>query len=121
MVARTAKKNPHETQAKVSLLLAVVGVLSALALIVCVFWRFDFESFTAYYAGGSLRSYVIIASTVVGIFAGGTGFFVGLNSAGQRRNRLSGLAWLTFFVHSAVITVTLCLFVIFWLAKDRVS
>ena len=119
-MARRKKTNPHETQAKLSLLLAAVGGLSALALAVFVFWNFDWESFAAVYLVGHWRYYAILGATFVAGTAGAIGFFVALNSAGQNRNKLSKVAWVTFFVHSAIILVTLCLFIVFWFAKDPV-
>jgi hypothetical protein len=121
MVARTEKKNPYETQAKLSLLLAVIGGLSALMLVFCVFFRyFSFEEWAARYVEGSPRFYVIIGCAVLGMAAGWTGFFVGLNSAGRRRNPLSSLAWTAFFLNAAVALVSMCTFVVFWFAKDPV-
>ena len=89
--------------------------------IVCVFYNFDFEEFTARYAAGSLRFFVILGSTALGIAASAIGFFVALNSAGQKRNRLSGLAWTAFFANAVAGTVTVCVLVIFWCAKEQVN
>ncbi len=119
-MARTLKRNPYETQAILSLVLAGIGGLSALVLAYCVFRRFSLEPFAAQYLVESPRFYVIIGSAIVGAVAGGLGFFVGLNSAGQRRNPLSNLAWTAFFLNAAVLLVTLCVFVLFWIAKDPI-
>jgi hypothetical protein len=120
-VARTLRRSPYETQARVSLVLAVIGGLSALLLVYCVFFRyFSFQEFAARYVEGSPRLYVIIASAFLGIGAGGVGFFVGLNSAGQRRNPLSNLAWTAFFLNAAVLLITLCTSVVFWIARDPI-
>ncbi|MFQ5806105.1 MAG: hypothetical protein ACE5I3_06620 [Phycisphaerae bacterium] len=119
-MARTKTGNPHETQAKLSMLLAVVGGLSALLLVVSVLWKFDFEEFAAVYLDGGRRYYTILGATALGVATGSTGFFVGLNSAGRRRNPLSNLAWTAFFLNAAVILVTLCMFVVFWFAREPV-
>jgi len=120
-VARTKKTNPHELQAKWSLLLAIIGGLCALLLIASVFRYFDLAEFSAYYKRDSPRLYVIMASTVLGLAASGIGFFVALNSAGQKRNPLSGLAWKAFFLNALIITVTLCMFLVFLFAKEEVA
>lgn len=119
-MARTLKRNPYETQAKLSLLLAVIGGLSVLLLIVSVFWRFNFEETAAVYMDGGRRYYVILAAAFVGVATGLGGFLAGLNSAGQRRNPLSNLAWTAFFLNAAVLLLTLCAFVVFWIARDPV-
>jgi uncharacterized membrane protein len=121
MVARRAETNPYEMQAKLSLILAAIGGVCALALAVCVFYHFNLEEFTAYYKTGTLRFMVILGSTALGIVASAIGFFVALNSAGRKRNRLSSLAWTAFFVNAVAGTVTVCVFVIFWFAKEQVD
>lgn len=120
-MARRAQTNPYEMQAKLSLVMAAIAGLCALALAVCVFYHFDFEEFTARYAAGTLRLFVILGSTALGIAASAIGFFVALNSAGRRRNRLSSWAWTAFFANAVAGTVTVCVFVIFWFAKEEVS
>jgi pilus assembly protein TadC len=119
-VAGRKKENPYETQAKVSLVLAVIGGLSALALVAFVFRRFDWGEFAAIYLAGSLRYYAILGAAAVAFITGVIGFFVALNSAGQKRNSLSNLAWATFFLHSAILLVTLCVFVVFWFAREPI-
>jgi uncharacterized membrane protein len=44
---------------------------------------------------------------LVALAAAAIGFFVALNSAGQRRNTRSALAWQAFFVNAVIITVVL--------------
>jgi hypothetical protein len=114
--------NPHELQAKVGTLLAAVGTLSAALLVVSVLWNFQIEGgeVAAVYLAGGRRFYVILGSTFLGLATGGIGFFVSLNSAGQKRNPLSQLAWAAFFLNAAVVLVTMCAFVVFWIAKDPV-
>ena|GEM_PF-643513 len=120
-MARKKRANPHETQAKISLVLSIVGGLSMLLLIVCVFRHFHFSEFAALYVKKSLRFYLILASTVGGLACGGIGFFLSLNSAGQKRNNLSKLAWQTFFIHAAIILVTACVFILFYFARSEVA
>jgi len=118
-VARTLKRNPYETQAKLSLALAVIGGLSGLMLVYCVFFRyFSFEPLAARYVEGSPRFYVIIGCAVLGLAAGWIGFFVALNCVGQRRNPLSNLAWTAFFLNAAVALITMCTLVVFWFARE---
>jgi hypothetical protein len=104
----------------VSLLLAIIGGLSTLALIGFVFRNFDWASFAAIYVDGHWRYYAILIATFVAGATGAIGWFVALNSAGQKRNNLSKLAWTTFMVHSAIILLTLCVFIIFWFAREPI-
>jgi hypothetical protein len=121
-VARRQKTNPHELQAKWSLALAIGAGLSTVVLIVGVFLRFDFAECVGSFAKSSfwsmLRYYGIFATTLFSLAASGIGCAVALNSAGQKRNALSGLAWKTFFAHALIILVTACVFILFFLAKE---
>jgi hypothetical protein len=119
-VARRKRANPHETQAKFSLWLAAIGGLSCLALMVLAFRRFEWGEFAVQYREGSWRYYAIFGAAFVSAAASAIGFFIALNSAGQKRNELSGLAWKTFFVNAVVLTLTLCVLVLFWFARDPV-
>ena len=120
-MARKKSANPHEMQTKLSALLASVGVLSAIVLVTGVFWRFDFREFAALYTQSSLRYIGILAATGLGVATGTIGFALAWNAAGEKRNPLSGLAWQMFFVNALVVMVTLCAFVIFWFAKERMD
>lgn len=119
-MARRRKANPHETQARVSLLLAVVGGLSCVALMVLAFRRFEWSDFAVKYLEGSWRYYAVFIAGFVAAAASTVGFFVALHSAGQKRNELSGLAWKMFFLNAVVITLTLCTIAVFWFARDPV-
>lgn len=119
-MARSYQTNPHEWQAKLGLGLATVGVLSLLALVAMVFRHFNLEEFAAFYLVNSPRFYLILVATAVGLATSGIGFIVSLNSAGQRRNQLSRVAWAAFFLNAAVITATLCVFVMFWFAREPI-
>ncbi len=117
-MARKKKTNPHELQAKWSLLLAVAAGLSTLVLIAGVFRHFSFSDFAAYYVEKSPRFYGMIAATLFSLAASSIGFFVALNSAGQKRNELSGLAWKTFFAHALIIGVTIGVIIVFFFARE---
>lgn len=119
-VARRTKTNPHELQTKLGVIMAAVGTVCALVLCAGVLRRFSFTDFAAYYVAGSLRFYGILGAAFVAGVASTIGFFVSLNAAGQKRNRLSSLAWKMFFVNAVLITITLCVFFVFWRAKEEV-
>jgi len=107
-------------QTKLGAIMAAIAFLCAAALCLGVFRRFDFREFAAYYVEGTLRFYGILIATFLALGASTVGFFLSLNAAGRRRNRLSGLAWRMFFVNAALIMITLCVFVLFWFAREEV-
>jgi hypothetical protein len=115
-----ARLNPYEKQALASAALAGLALLSTLALAVFIFSVYSPEMGVPYKQGG-LRFYAIVGAAGLACAAGGIGFMVGLNSAGQKTNKRSQLSWLGFFASAGVLTVALCLFMFFWMLKDPVS
>lgn len=115
------KKNTPEQLAKIGILLAGVGALCFLALAVCAFRNFNFGEFTAQYMAGGWRYYAILGSTAVGAIATISGWFLSLHSAGQPRNELAPLAWKAFIANTILGTLTLCVFIMFWFARDSIS
>lgn len=113
------RSNPHENQAKLGVLLAGFGLLSVAALTTTMFWDFDFQEFVARYKLPSLRFCAIVGSELIGLVCGGIGSCVSLNSAGQKDNKLSSLAWEAFFANAIVLLVTLCVGVIVFVTETR--
>ena len=54
----------------------------------------------------------------VSLCAGVVGLFIGLNSAGQRRNTRSQLSWLGFFLNAGIIALAVCAVVFFYFARN---
>lgn len=116
-----AKLNQHEKFARYSVMLAVVGGLAALAAVYGVFSAFRPQNFEVIYSPRSLRFPAILGSIFIAGAAGTAGFFLALSSAGQKRNKLVRMSWLGFFLNAGIVTVALCVFVFFWLAKESVG
>jgi hypothetical protein len=102
-------------------MLAAVGGIATLAVLFMIFWVFSWESLWIPLLAGSRRYYAILGGTGLALIASGIGFLVGFNSAGQRRNTKSSLAWMGFFLNSAVIALAACTFVFFWFFKFVVN
>lgn len=99
------KLRSYEDQARLSVIMAVLGCLAALAVLGLLAWKFDRSTFfVPYNARGPFLSLVGVG-LVGGVLVAGIGFFVALNSAGQRRNTLSAVAWKAFFANALVLTV----------------
>ena len=111
------RKTTYEDQAKLSVVLAVVGGVCVLASTVFILQRFDFRNFWIVYNPRSLRLFAIGIPLAAAMGASGIGFLIGLNSAGQRLNKKNKLSWTGFFLNATVITLALCCGIFFWLAK----
>lgn len=116
-----AKKRSYEQQAKLSVVLAVVGGVCLLAGAFCVFQAFDPQNFWVVYNPRGKRILAIGGALFLAMAAGGVGFLVGLNSAGQRQNTRNGLSWTGFFLNAAVIALTLSCGVFFYLTKYAIE
>jgi len=115
-----AARTSYETQAKISVALAIVGGLSAVVAAACILQRLDLETFLFTYEAQGRRFLVIMAGLAVGLVTGGIGFLVGLNSAGQRLNKQNRLSWTGFFLSAAVIALTLCVGILLWGTRNPV-
>lgn len=91
-----SRKTTFEKQARLSVVLAAVGGLAALATIALLVRNFE-GSWVMYDPHGRWLP-VLAGALLVGLAAGAIGLFVGLNSASQRRNPRSQLAWTGFFL-----------------------
>jgi hypothetical protein len=111
----------YEDQAKLSVGLAILGGLAALGVLILMCRNFDAASFYVTYNRKSLWLPLLAGGLLVGLGAGTVGFLVGLNSAGQRRNKRSGLSWQGFFLNALVLTVVLAAAIFFVFTRNPVS
>jgi len=110
----------YENQAKLSVILAAVGGAAAVGVAALLVLKFDREVFFVTYNANGLFLPVLGAGLVGGLAAATVGFFVALNSAGQRRNPRSALSWRGFFLNAAVIAVLLSATVFFYLTHNAI-
>ncbi len=113
-------KTTYEAQARLSVGLAIIGGLATLAGAYFILGRFDYQTFLVNYNPQGKRIIAIALSLLIGLAASGIGFFVGLNSAGQRLNKRNRLSWTGFFLSAAVVALTLSCGFFFYLTKNAV-
>jgi hypothetical protein len=108
----------YENQAKASVYLGLLAALAALVVIALIAWKFDRTSFYVTFNARGLYLPLIGLGLIVGGGAGTAGFFIGLSSAGQRRNTLSGLSWKGFFLNALVLTIVLAAAIFFYFTRN---
>ena len=110
-----------ESQATISVILAGLAALGAVAAIYCVLSGFDWKVFMLTYNRQGIRLYAVGGALFIALAASVVGFCVGFNSAGQRRNKKSRLSWIGFFANAALIALTLMVAVFFLFTRNPVS
>ncbi|MBU0639034.1 MAG: hypothetical protein KKB50_09235 [Planctomycetes bacterium] len=114
------KLKTYESQAKLSVVLAIAGGLGAIAAAVLILQNFDPQNFWVRYNPKGLRPIAIGGALFVALVSAAVGLFVGLNSAGQRRNKNSKLSWTGFFMSAAALALAMSEGVFFYLTKYAV-
>ena len=115
------KLKTYEDQAKLSLYLGVLAALAAVTVVGLIARNFDRVTFYVTYDAKSAWLPILGAGMLGGLMAGTVGFFVALNSAGQRRNTRSKLSWQAFFLNAAVITMLLSTAAFFVFTRNAIS
>jgi hypothetical protein len=108
----------HDTQARISAVLAIISCVSLAGLALLVFRNIDRAQWVIAY--GKNRGLMVQAAAAVTILLAGIAFGMGLNSAGQRRNDRPKLSWLGFFIGALVICAALVLLFLFKTRGEQV-
>ena len=114
----------YDVQAKVSVVFSAVAATLMLGLLYLVFFKkgnFQSELGVIIYSRDSMYAPVIFVLTAVTLLLAAAGAAMGINSAGQRRNHLSKRSWIAFFIGVGTISITIVLFVAFWLLKQKMA
>ncbi len=95
------------TQARLSVILAIAGAVSAITAIALIARNFDATTFWVIYNPKRPLGAALMAALAASVVASGLGLWAGFNSAGQRRNPNPQLSWTGFFASAAAMTVAL--------------
>jgi len=101
----------YDTQALVSVILALISVVCLIGLALCVFRNMNWSEFVIYH--GPRRKPIVMVAGAITMLLSVCGFGLGYNSAGQRRNDKQQLSWLGFFVSALVMCLTLIILFLF--------
>lgn len=102
-------KDP-ETQAKVSSWLVAAGLVLLLLAVVAAFLQFQWDQrMFVYSLKKGARAMFVFGAVFVSLCMGAGAFWFSFRSAGERRNSLSRLSWIS-FAASAVLIVVGCVF-----------
>jgi hypothetical protein len=115
------KIKTYEDQARLSVILAAVGGFFAVAALGGVLRNFDINTGWVEYGTKTIFLPALGGCLFLALAPAAVGFSVALHSAGQRRNKRSGLSWMGFFLNALVITLALCIGVFFVVTRHGLS
>lgn len=111
----------YENQARLSVAMAVVGLVGCVGAVALLVRNFNPADRFVYYGASSMYLPLLGVMLLVSLGGGAIGFFVGISSAGQRRNKAANVAWAGFFLSAAVITLALCAGIFFYFTRNAVG
>lgn len=110
----------YERQAKLSVILGVVGAVATLAAVGLLARNYEGSAHFVTYNPQGKWLLAFGGALLAGLLASGSGLLLGLVSAGQRRNTQSRLSWTGFFVCAGIITLALCAGLFFYFNRFAV-
>ncbi len=107
-----------DVQAKFSLILSILAGVGFVGMVVLFGLRYDAEFRAVTYGDKSLYAPVFLLGAAGTMLLSAVGLILGFNSAGQRRNELQKLSWISFFLGTAVLAGAAICLAMFWLWKN---
>ncbi len=111
----------YEGQARLSVILGAVGGLGVILAAGLMGRNYNATSNWIVYSPASMWFYAFGASLGLGLLASSFGFFIGLNSAGQKRNTQNRLSWIGFFVSAFTLTLGMCAASLFYFFRQTLG
>ncbi len=112
----------YETQAQVSMVLALASVIPLVGLIGVILRAMiknhGWSEKVIYYGGPTKAA--VYGGTAMALLLAGVAFGLGVNSAGQRRNDRQRASWVGFFVSAVVLALTVVLIALFMMRGEAV-
>ena len=106
-----------DVQAKVSLIISILGGLGAVGLIALLIRNYKPYLGAVEYKRDGMYATVFLLSTAATMLLSAIGLVMGFNSAGQRRNNMQGRSWAAFFLGAAVLAGAFICFAMFWVLR----
>ncbi len=114
----------HETQAKLSIILAVIGLASLGILGVFVFKNFRMESNVILVGTqgtfGKIRQPGVFGFTALTLVVAAIGALLGFNSLGQKRNKKQSFSWIGMFAGATIAALAVVFFIAWTSLKEVV-
>lgn len=110
-----------ETHSRLSVACGVASGLAALFALWMLSRNYEGSAKFVYYSQSGLWLPIFLVAILFGLLFGAGGFLLGLTSAAKKRNALTRLSWIGFFVSAGMVTLTLCAGVFFYFTRNAVK
>ena len=107
----------YDVQARYAQLLAIVAAVPCVAALVLVLRNYDHQLGQIVYGAKSPFLPVLLGCVAVSMLPAAVAFFLGLSSAGQRRNETPGRSWFGFFLGGFVVTLDMIIMLSWYMLK----
>jgi len=107
----------YDTQAKLSIAIAIASFLSFCALVYLLQYRYNSEMRQFIYVGTTKYAPAVYLATAITMLLAAAAACIGGNSAGQKRNDKTRLSWAAFFIGAVILSVTIIAFAMFYMNR----
>lgn len=108
----------YEDQARLSVVFAALSLLAGLAASGLILRNFDAELFFVNFNKRGMWLPVLGLGLATSMAFGTAGFFLGIYTAGQNRNKATNLSWMGFFGSAAALTLAMSAGLFFFLTRN---
>ena len=107
----------YDVQASYAGVLAVLALVPFAGAAMLALRNYNSDLGQIVYGSGGSFLPMFLACVAVSAVPGTLGFFLGWNSAGQRRNEKPAWSWVGFFIGGMVLTFDFILLIAFWMLR----
>lgn len=107
----------YDVQASYACVLSILSVVPFIVAVLLAHRNYVQELGQIVYGAKGLFLPLFLGCVAVSMAPSAIGFFLGWNSAGQRRNEKPARSWVGFFIGGAVLTFDLILLIAFWMIR----
>jgi hypothetical protein len=109
-----------DVQAKYAMFASLAAIMGVAGLLVLILRNYRKLEVAVVYSRTSMFAPAVFVITAVTLLLAAAGAMMGLSSAGQKRNTNNKQSWIAFFVGTAMASLAIILFGMFWAYKLRV-
>ncbi len=107
----------YDVQASYASVLSILSIVPFIGAALLAHRNYEHELGQIVYGAKGVFLPLFLGCVAVSMVPSAVGFFLGWNSAGQRRNEKPARSWVGFFIGGVVLTLDLILLIAFWMIR----